>query len=44
MEHAEAEAMYGQGREAVVAVLLRMDEQIQRLEKRVAAGRADRAA
>lgn len=36
MERAEAEAIYDQGREAVVAVLLRMDEQIQRLEKRVA--------
>ncbi len=37
MERAEAEAIYDQGREAVVAVLLRMDEQIGRLEKRVAA-------
>jgi transposase len=37
VERAEAEAIYEQGREAVVAVLLRMDEQIQRLEKRVAA-------
>ncbi|MCA1680702.1 MAG: IS66 family transposase [Actinobacteria bacterium] len=37
MERAEAEAIYDQGREAVVAVLLRMDEQIRRLEKRVAA-------
>ena len=37
MERAEAEAIYDQGREAVVAVLLRMDEQIERLEKRVAA-------
>jgi transposase len=37
VERAEAEAIYDQGREAVVAVLLRMDEQIQRLEKRVAA-------
>ena len=37
MERAEAEAIYDQGREAVVAVLVRMDEQIQRLEKRVAA-------
>lgn len=36
MERAEAEAIYDQGREAVVAVLLRMDEQIGRLEKRVA--------
>lgn len=37
MERAEAEAIYDQGRDAVVAVLLRMDEQIGRLEKRVAA-------
>jgi transposase len=37
VERAEAEAIYDQGREVVVAVLLRMDEQIQRLEKRVAA-------
>jgi transposase len=37
VERAEAEAIYDQGREAVVAVLLRMDEQIQRLEKRVVA-------
>jgi len=37
VERAEAEAIYDQGREAVVAVLLRMDEQIRRLEKRVAA-------
>jgi transposase len=37
VERAEAEAIYDQGREAVVAVLLRMDEHIQRLEKRVAA-------
>jgi hypothetical protein len=36
VERAEAEAIYGQGRDAVVAVLLRMDEQIQRLDKRVA--------
>ncbi|HEY4811870.1 MAG TPA: DUF6444 domain-containing protein [Solirubrobacteraceae bacterium] len=36
MERLEAEAIYGQGREAVVAVLLRMDEQIGRLEARVA--------
>jgi transposase len=36
VERAEAEAIYDQGREVVVAVLLRMDEQIQRLEKRVA--------
>jgi transposase len=32
----EAEAIYDQGREAVVAVLLRMDEQIARLSERVA--------
>ncbi|HEV7808939.1 MAG TPA: hypothetical protein VGO80_24255 [Solirubrobacteraceae bacterium] len=45
MERAEAEAIYEQGREVVVAVLLRMDEQIQRLEKRVAAqDEPDRAA
>ena len=36
MERAEAEAIYDQGRETVVAVLLRMDEQIQRLTKQVA--------
>jgi transposase len=36
VERAEAEAIYDQGREVVVAVLLRMDEQIARLEKRVA--------
>ena len=36
MERAEAEAIYEQGRDVVVAVLLRMDEQIQRLEQRVA--------
>jgi len=36
VEREEAEAIYEQGREAVVAVLLRMDEQIQRLENRVA--------
>ena len=36
MERAEAEAVYEQGKEIVVAVLLRMDEQIERLEKRVA--------
>jgi len=36
VERAEAEAIYDQGRDVVVAVLLRMDEQIQRLEKRVA--------
>jgi transposase len=37
VERSEAEEIYDQGRDAVVAVLLRMDEQIQRLEKRVAA-------
>ena len=36
MERAEAEEIYEQGKDVVVAVLLRMDEQIQRLEKRVA--------
>ena len=36
MERAEAEAIYEQGREAVVAVLLRMDAQIQALSERVA--------
>lgn len=36
MERAEAEAIYDQGRETVVAVLLRMDEQIQQLGKQVA--------
>jgi transposase len=36
VERAEAEAIYEQGKDVVVAVLLRMDEQIQRLEKRVA--------
>jgi transposase len=36
VERAEAEAIYDQGREVVVAVLLRMDEQIRRLEQRVA--------
>ena len=36
MERPEAEAIYDQGREVVVAVLLRMDEQIRRLEQRVA--------
>jgi len=36
VERSEAEAIYEQGREVVVAVLLRMDEQIARLEKRVA--------
>ena len=36
MERADAEAIYNQGRETVVAVLLRMDEQIQQLSKQVA--------
>jgi transposase len=36
VERAEVEAIYEQGREFVVAMLLRMDEQIARLEKRVA--------
>ena len=36
MERVEAEAVYEQGKDVVVSVLLRMDEQIQRLEKRVA--------
>ena len=36
MERVAAEAIYDQGREVVVAVLLRMDEQIRRLEARVA--------
>jgi transposase len=36
VERAEAEAIYNQGRETVVAVLLRMDEQIQQLTKQVA--------
>lgn len=36
MERAEAEAIYDSGRETVVAVLLRMDEQIQQLSKQVA--------
>lgn len=35
MERAEAEAIYDQGRETVVAVLLRMDEQIQQLSRQV---------
>ena len=33
VQREDAEALYEQGREAVVAVLLRMDEQIGRLEK-----------
>ena len=37
MERSEAEAIYEQGREVVVAVLVRMDEQIARLERRVEA-------
>jgi len=36
VDRAEAEAIYDAGREAVVEVLLRMDEQIRRLEERVA--------
>jgi transposase len=36
VERAEAEAIYEQGREVVVAVLVRMDEQIQLLTERVA--------
>ena len=36
VERAEAEAIYGQGREVVVEVLLRMDRQIQQLTERVA--------
>ena len=36
MERAEAEAIYERGKDVVVAVLLRMGEQVQRLEKRVA--------
>jgi transposase len=36
VERAEAEAIYEQGHEVVVAVLLRMDEQIRKLEERVA--------
>jgi transposase len=36
VERGEAEAIYEQGREVVVAVLLRMDEQIQALSERVA--------
>jgi transposase len=36
VERAEAEAIYDQGREMVVAVLLRMDEQVQQLTRQVA--------
>ena len=36
MERSEAEAIYDAGREVVIEVLLRMDEQIRRLEQRVA--------
>jgi len=36
MERAEAEAIYDQGREVVVEVLLRMDAQIQALSAQVA--------
>jgi transposase len=35
VQRAEAEAIYEQGKGVVVAVLLRMDEQIERLERRV---------
>jgi hypothetical protein len=35
VERSDAEAIYEQGREAVVAVLVRMDEQIARLQQRV---------
>ena len=35
MERTEAEAIYGAGREAVVAVLLAMERRIQQLEARV---------
>jgi len=35
VERGEAEAIYDQGREVVVAVLLRMDQQIRRLSERV---------
>jgi transposase len=37
VERADAEAIFDQGRDVVVAVLLRLDEQVQRLEKRVVA-------
>jgi Family of unknown function (DUF6444) len=36
VEREEAEAIYDAGRETVVAVLLRMDEQIQQLSEQVA--------
>jgi transposase len=36
VERSEAEAIYGQGREAVVAVLLRLDAQIAALSERIA--------
>jgi hypothetical protein len=36
VERSGAEAIYGEGREVVVVVLLRMDEQIRKLEERVA--------
>jgi Family of unknown function (DUF6444) len=36
VERSEAEAIYEQGREVVVAVLLRMDAQIRALSERVA--------
>jgi transposase len=37
VERADAEAIFDQGRDVVVAVLLRLDEQVGRLEKRVVA-------
>jgi transposase len=37
VRRAEAEAVYEQGKDVVVALLLRMDEQIERLEQRVVA-------
>ena len=37
MERSDAEAIFEQGCEVVVAVLMRLDEQVQRLEKRVVA-------
>ena len=36
MERSEAEAIFERGNDVVVAVLLRMDEQVGRLEARVA--------
>jgi transposase len=37
VQRAEAEAVYGQGKDVVVALLLRMDEQMEKLTARVAA-------